>query len=79
MSFRTAAALACAAAALLAPAAHADLTRVCARPYGSAVPGSLQHWTCVGGSTQQPGCKTVAVDDASGYPVAAVEVCGGPV
>ena len=76
MPYRTVAALACAAAALLGPAAHADLTRVCARPYGSAVPGGLQHWTCVGGSTQRPGCQNVAVNDASGYPLAGVEVCG---
>jgi hypothetical protein len=76
VSFGTAAALACVAAALLAPAAHADLPRVCARLYGSAVPADVPHSTCVGGSTQQPGCKGASVNDPAGYPRVGVEVCG---
>jgi hypothetical protein len=76
VSFRTVAGLACAAAVVLAPAAHADLTRVCARAYGSAVPAGAQGWRCVGGSTQKPGCKNVSVNDPSTGPVVGVEVCG---
>lgn len=76
MSFRAVVGLACATAALLAPAAHADTARVCARPFGSAVPGSVQKWFCVGGSHQNPGCLGAAVNNPNGSPAAGVEVCG---
>lgn len=78
MSFRTVAALAAAAAAvLLAPAAHADTAKVCALPYGSAVPTSLQQWQCVGGHTQKPGCIGTAVYvPTASYPVVGIEICG---
>ncbi len=77
MSFRSVAGLACAAAVVLAPAAHADTAKICALPYGSLVPAALRHWQCVGGSTQKPGCIGAAVyDPSTGYPLAGVDLCG---
>jgi hypothetical protein len=78
MSLRTVARLACAAAVLLAPAAHASqVDQRCARLYGSAVPAGARGWHCAGTGPQQPGCYNVAVNDPStGYPLAGVEICG---
>lgn len=74
MPFRTVARLACAAAVLLAPAAHADTALYCATTYGSAIPHTHQ---CVGGHTMQPGCIGTAVYvPTAAYPVAGIEVCG---
>ncbi|MDT7571105.1 MAG: hypothetical protein QOE05_1279 [Actinomycetota bacterium] len=78
MSLRTVAGLAAAAAAVFAPTAHAaEIARVCAMPYGSAVPASLRHWQCVGTGTQKPGCVNVGVNNPNtSYPLAGIEICG---
>jgi len=78
VSFRTVTGLTLAAAALLTPAAHAgEIAKVCARPFGSAVPTSVQSWYCVGTGTQKPGCILASVQDPRGtYPLVGVDVCG---
>lgn len=77
MSFRTVAGLACAAAVVLAPAAHAGPASFCVLPFGTAVPAGLQHWRCVGATNPPPGCTQVAVlNPNTRYPVAGVEICG---
>jgi enolase len=75
VSFRAVLGLACAAAAVLAPAAHADLNQYCAQVYGTTIPAPLGARQCVG-AHPNPSCSKAETYDGSGAVFLGVEVCG---